>query len=186
MDTWRHHDLSPAKRAAKGIVEFSNALCTHPRLLNDASENERTHNFVLAALLAVARALIRLRFCRAPALHANRRTHAVAIDASKRLSIFSNPSASQSSSSRTAFNVRWTLWTVDIFSSSLPASEPFGCRIARRRKLVNSVASSGLPPSRCRTPSGGLPANKDQRLARFSPGEALSRGEILPNWQISK
>jgi hypothetical protein len=27
----------------------------------------------------------------------------------------------------------------------------------------------GLPPSRCRTPSGGVQANKDQRLALFSP-----------------
>src|SRR5437879_383662 len=45
--------------------------------LNDAGENEGTHNLVLTALLAIARALVGLHLCGAAARHADRRTHAV-------------------------------------------------------------------------------------------------------------
>jgi hypothetical protein len=46
--------------------------------LNHAGENESTHNLVFTALLAVARPLVGLHLGGAAALHADRRTDAVA------------------------------------------------------------------------------------------------------------
>jgi hypothetical protein len=76
------------------------------------------------------------------------------------MQIEANRSASQSSRSQTAFKVRWTLLTVDIFSSSPPGSKAFGCRIARRRIGFSGRAFNALSQKTDLSTTSGGPRSR--------------------------
>jgi hypothetical protein len=106
--------------------------------LNEAGEDDGAHNLVLAALLAVARTLVGLHLCVAAALHADRRTDAVAYrDLQEPFDIFKPLGIAKLEEPN---GLQRQIDTMDggIFSSSLPGPEPFGCRLARRRNWLNA------------------------------------------------